>query len=205
MSKEASHIQLLAKTHHWASFSQNQIILWDSFVPEHDQKIAYIAADQPEYDKGKVGDVEEGEDGRQDDEGAQPVLGILRPAVVVEHGTVKVLVLQPSHHVLKVGSDKCHVHHEEDKCDDQLLGSILLHLEDCPEAICDAGDLKEGCSLLFINLKALLHEEGIDDAHDADGEGSEEDDQVAVMRILKLAGDETPKVEGDSQGDGDGT
>ena len=59
--------------------------------------------------------------------------------------------------------------------------------------------------LLFLDLKALLHRECIDDANDADREGGEEDDQVAILRILKLAGDEAAKIEGDSQGDGDGT
>ena len=85
------------------------------------------------------------------------------------------------------------------------MGSILLHLEDCAKAICDAWDLKERRSLFFLNLKTLLHEECIDDAADANGEGGEEYDQVAVMRILKLACDESAKIEGDGQGDGDGT
>ena len=65
--------------------------------------------------------------------------------------------------------------------------------------------MEEGCSLLLLNLQTLLHGECIDDADDADGEGGEEDDQVAGLRILKLAGDEAAKIEGDSQGDGDGT
>ena len=65
--------------------------------------------------------------------------------------------------------------------------------------------MEEGCSLLFLNLKTLLHEESIDDPDDANGEGSEEDNQVAGVRILKLAGDEAAKIEGHSKGDGDGT
>ena len=173
--------------------------------PDHDEKEAHGGADQPEEEQGKVGDGEEGEDERQDDKCAQTILGVLRPAEVVEHGAVKLRVFQPPHHVLKVGGDEGDVHREEDEGHQQLLSSVLLHLENGAETVCDVRDLEERCLPLFLNLETLFHEEGVDDADDADGEGCEENHKVAVVRIVKLVGDEAAEIKGYSQGDGDGT
>ena len=107
--------------------------------PKHYHEIAKNGAGEAKDHEHKVGNVEEGEQAGQQEEGAQSHPAVLRPSVVVEHWPVKLLVLQPAHQVFKLGGDDEDVAGKEDEAGHKFCCTILPLFEDRLEAVLHTG------------------------------------------------------------------